>query len=465
MRIFAIQYRGIEQLVARRAHNPEAGGSSPPPATKDAVTYCKTIGYGISQKRPCAEFVPRLNADLESGVTSPSKKMSVQKQVSLRQVVEYRPARLAAGKRWQVEFYATDPDTGAFRRKRVAVPMIKPARARRSYAAEMCEKINEQLRSGWNPWMQLADPRKYILWDEVCENYCRYIARMVHDKLLSVKTYNGYISFLTTFRKWNADRRKPVSYIYQLKSEVMSDFLDWLWLDKGKSARTRDNYLMWLRTFARFLRERGYADDDPTSSFAMIQGKRKCEKNRTVIPKDVMLRIKEYCEKNDRNFLLACYIEYYCFIRPKEMSHIRIRDISVKMGTISVSAEVSKNRRAGVVTIPDCVMRLMLDLGVLACRSDWYLFSKGFRPGPEYHAAKHFGDFWTLKMKKALKLPPEYKFYSLKDTGITDLIRDKTDLLSVRDQARHHSLQMTDLYTPLETREANEVIRHHESYF
>ena len=27
------QYRGIEQLVARRAHNPEAGGSSPPPAT------------------------------------------------------------------------------------------------------------------------------------------------------------------------------------------------------------------------------------------------------------------------------------------------------------------------------------------------------------------------------------------------------------------------------------------------
>ncbi len=27
-------YRGIEQLEARRAHNPEAGGSSPPPATK-----------------------------------------------------------------------------------------------------------------------------------------------------------------------------------------------------------------------------------------------------------------------------------------------------------------------------------------------------------------------------------------------------------------------------------------------
>ena len=31
--IFAVQYRGVEQLVARRAHNPEVGGPSPPPAT------------------------------------------------------------------------------------------------------------------------------------------------------------------------------------------------------------------------------------------------------------------------------------------------------------------------------------------------------------------------------------------------------------------------------------------------
>ena len=34
MTTFVDQYRGVEQLVARRAHNPEAGGSSPSPATK-----------------------------------------------------------------------------------------------------------------------------------------------------------------------------------------------------------------------------------------------------------------------------------------------------------------------------------------------------------------------------------------------------------------------------------------------
>ena len=30
---FAIQYRGVEQLVARRAHNPKVVGSSPASAT------------------------------------------------------------------------------------------------------------------------------------------------------------------------------------------------------------------------------------------------------------------------------------------------------------------------------------------------------------------------------------------------------------------------------------------------
>ncbi len=68
MRIFAIQYRGIEQLVARRAHNPEAGGSSPPPATKGAVTRCKSTSCGTSRKEPCAGFVPRLNTDHGSPV-------------------------------------------------------------------------------------------------------------------------------------------------------------------------------------------------------------------------------------------------------------------------------------------------------------------------------------------------------------------------------------------------------------
>ena len=34
---FVSQYRGVEQLVARRAHNPKVIGSSPIPATRQLV--------------------------------------------------------------------------------------------------------------------------------------------------------------------------------------------------------------------------------------------------------------------------------------------------------------------------------------------------------------------------------------------------------------------------------------------
>ena len=37
-------YRGIEQLEARRAHNPEVGGSSPPPATINSTGFRKKSG-------------------------------------------------------------------------------------------------------------------------------------------------------------------------------------------------------------------------------------------------------------------------------------------------------------------------------------------------------------------------------------------------------------------------------------
>ena len=426
---------------------------------------CKTTNYGFNHKNSAPDLRQKFSPLRDTGDGVPQKKMTVHKKASLRLTLGYTPAKLITGKRWYVEFYSFDPEIQALHRKRVSVPPIKPMAARKKYAADVAAEINSKLSKGWNPFLALNNPNSYILFEDVCEKYFRYLYKLVEEGIMRPKTYNGYTSFLNVFRSWNNGLEKPVTYVYQMKSELVSDFLDYIWMDKGKSARTRDNYLGWFKSFSAWLMEKKYINEELTAGLSSIQGKRKYEKNRTVIPQDVMVRIKRYCEENNRHFLLACYIEYYCLIRPKEMSYIKIQDISVKHGTISVSAEVSKNRKSAVVTLPDCVVKYMLDLDVLNQPGDYYLFSDSFMPGKKYHSPKHFGDFWTLKMKKALRLPAEYKFYSLKDTGITDLIRANTDLLSVRDQARHHSLQMTDLYTPLESREANDAIRHHQSYF
>lgn len=85
-------------------------------------------------------------------------------------------------------------------------------------------------------------------------------------------------------------------------------------------------------------------------------------------------------------------------------------------------------------------------------------------PGKNKVSEKIFRDYWVRYVRKDLKLPDCYKFYSLKDTGITDMLRHQ-DVLSVRDQARHSSILMTDTYTPHDIQKANEIIKSYEGEF
>ena len=69
-----------------------------------------------------------------------------------------------------------------------------------------------------------------------------------------------------------------------------------------------------------------------------------------------------------------------------------------------------------------------------------------------------FRDYWLYYVRKELGFSDRYKFYSLKDTGITNMLHCGTDILSVRDQARHSSVLITDIYTPKNIKEANKLL-------
>ena len=176
------------------------------------------------------------------------------------------------------------------------------------------------------------------------------------------------------------------------------------------------------------------------------------------------LRNMDYLKNHNPYMLLASYILYYCFIRPAEMVGLRLNDISLKKQTIFVSDNISKNRKDGTITLPSKVIHLMLDLHIFNNPGDYYLFSDGFRPGKTKRSEKMFRDWWAHHLRKDLKLSAQYKFYSLKDTGITNMLRHY-DVLSVRDQARHSSILMTDIYTPHDIQEANDLIKNYQGDF
>lgn len=388
---------------------------------------------------------------------------SNESESNFQQIIGWKPPVFHQASECYVSFSAFDPNMGKMRLKKIMLGHIKGKRHQRTYGMELIKRLTQKLLEGWNPWIEEARPEEYVRFKDVCGKYEKYLAQLVKEggiKSGSVKNYKYKLKFL---EKWIAEKGINVTYMYQFNKHVVGDFLDYVFVERNNNLRTRNNYVGWLKSFVKYLISREYINKDPTQGIELTT--KVGEKNREVIPDDVLKRVRQHLEQGNKHFLLACYILHYLFIRPHEMTHIRIKDLSEEKETICLNGTYTKNGRNAVITIPHHVMDLLKELKVFSCPPNYYLFGKMFRPGVRPIRPQRFREYWVEKVRKPLKLKKTYKFYSLKDTGITNMIRANTDLLSVRDQARHSSVTVTNVYTPQEVKKANPSIIGYEGVF
>ena len=376
---------------------------------------------------------------------------------------EWTPPVYHKGKENYVDFYAFDPSQGRLRRKKVMLDHIRSQRARNSYARTLVEELTQKLIRGWNPWIELKSGSQFTSWSEVCTLYRQYVIKLHNDSAFREETMRDYLSRLNILEKWEGLSTFKVHYPFQVDEFVLSRFMDYILIERNNSPQTYNNYLAWLHSFFGWMKSRRYVHDDPTEGLQAIRRTR--GKNRTVIPDKSLVDIRNYLEKNNKHFLLACYVLHYMFVRPHEMSLVRLRDFQIEKKTLILHGDQTKNHNDAVLTLPDHIVRLMLDLKIFEYPGHYYLFGDKCRPSEEWHDSKQFRDYWNHHVRKDLKLPAEYKFYSLKDTGITNMLRSNTDPISVRDQARHSSLLITNTYTPLDIKEANPLILSYKGVF
>lgn len=377
----------------------------------------------------------------------------------IHDIISFTYPKLYTGKEWYVGFYAFDPVRGKMRRKRIKINFIEKIGDRRKYAQGLIRRLIVKLDNGWNPWIEAESEKAYHTISDVFDHYRRYIEKMLRDNIYREDTYTSYMSYLRNIEKWNNSLQIGYTYIYQFDRTFVQRFLEHIYIERDNSAQTRDNYLMFLRVFSSFLTLHGYLKTKPTEGIAVL-GRRAIRKGRTVIAEKDMIRLREYLTRKNKHYLLACYILHYCFIRPKEMSKIQLKHLSLKNQTLFIPDENSKTRKDGTVTLPANVIRLMIELRVFDNDDECFLFSDQFMPGKTEKSEKMFRDYWTRWVRKDLKFPASYKFYSLKDTGITNMLR-KYDNITVRDQARHADVLMTDRYTPHDLMVANDLIKNY----
>lgn len=309
--------------------------------------------------------------------------------------------------------------------------------------AAVSEPIMEAAPESESVEVPQTSERSATLFKIVSERYFDHCERTERkDSLRSVS------SFLKIFGEW-LDANHPHSTSGDITKEMVVRFMEHVELErkgrdgKALSANTYNNYRKCGGAFFTWMVEKCYCSEN---HFHKIKAKKKEDKVRILIPEQERQKISEYLERKNPHYLLFLKMIYYALIRPKELRMLKVSDLSFAEKRLTVPKEVAKNHHERKVPLPQELLLDFLELGIGSVPSDHFLFGEGFRPSATPLTPKVIESTWS-RMREKLSLPMEMQTYSLRDTGITDMIKNGIDPLTVQQLADHSSLDVTSIYT------------------
>ncbi|MEE0952348.1 MAG: tyrosine-type recombinase/integrase [Paludibacteraceae bacterium] len=275
----------------------------------------------------------------------------------------------------------------------------------------------------------------------------------VKEKTVRKDTFRSYKNYATLFKAYlkkylpgiladDFSRADAQAYMAYREDEIMKSKAK-RGDQKEMSTRTINNHIKAHRLFFSWGIEEELVSNNP---FAQLKLQRNEEKRRELVTNNALERVKIHLIKNEqKGFLLVCMLIYSGLIRPKEIRQLRIRDIVLHKHCIIVPSSVSKNHCTRVVGITPEVEELMLELNIDKLPIDYFICGKGLIPGLESAPESAYTKAW-MNMRRELKLPDTMQLYSLKDTGITNMLENGVPAIDVMKQAGHHDLSMTTQY-------------------
>ncbi len=369
--------------------------------------------------------------------------MSKSEIYNARVLIDYVPAQLTEGEsNWEIYYYAKNPDTGKLKRIRIRVNRIKSLTERRKYCKKLMQEINVKLHSGWNPFIEKEAPKAYYNLFDVLDTY--FNLKVKEGKDNSIRSYRSYIKM---FKDYLKGIEKSDIYVSNFSKTDARDFLNEMYLTKNLTPRTFNNYLLFFRTFSNWMIEYSYVS---VNVFQDIKKKKEGHKTRVQFIEEKYRRlIVNELEQRSDNYLLAVELAYHCLIRPGEMMHLRIGDINLNEQTICLSGSFTKNGKTRYATIPNVLIAEVEKLyNLYPNNRGLYIFSTGYVPGRVKVDSRNISKRWD-RLRTALALPKEMQFYSLRDTGIIQKLKDGISPDEVMYQADHSSLEVTNKYVKI----------------
>ena len=343
---------------------------------------------------------------------------------------------------WYITYYVKNPDTDKLKRIRIKINHIKPITARRKEAKRMMAAINQRLSLGWNPLLERKAPKTYQQLFSAIDDFLN-----VKERDSELSSFRIYQSFAGKFKNWClANGLKSDSYVCSVSKSVAVEFMNDL--EKKLAPKSYNNNLAFYKGLWIWFMEKGYADGNPFADIP-LKSKRRVKKNRRMLTDDELQRAFSFIKNRNPEYLAMCLICYCCFIRPKEIALLKCKDIDLENQVIHIDASIAKNDNSSFRTIPDDMMPAMrrLDLS----HKDWYVFgdhkaTDKFTPSDKLMCSRKIAKWWDTAVRPACGFGMDVKFYSLKDTGITNMLSKGVAINVVQHQADHSSVAMTAIY-------------------
>ena len=365
--------------------------------------------------------------------------------------LQYVPAKLHEAQEWYVSFQVMDPQTNALKRVRIKFNRIANIRERRKAGKAFVNTLNEQLALGWNPLLEKTAPRAGVEAFEAMDAFLKTKAKDSEDS--TMRAYRSYIKILKGWMLANGfDEHSYMTSFTKLAAiRFMED------ADDKVSAQTFNNYLRFYGILCNWMVKKGYIAVNPFDD-VVRKPKKLLKKKRRILTDEQLATLWNYLADANPGYMLICMFCYLCLMRPKEIMLLKCGDIDLKRQIIHVRGEIAKNDNDSDRTIPDDMFALLKNWDL--SRPDWYLFSGErfeFKPGPSKVWSQRVSDFWQEYVRPNCGFGPEVQFYSLKDTGITNMLGSGVPASFVKQQADHSSLSITSVYLGKSARAAEEI--------
>lgn len=373
-----------------------------------------------------------------------------------------RNARLVKGKKWYIDYEIGSESSQDYHRHRHDFGL-------NAIADEIIrEQVGTILARNIGPFLERlqknfpADPLAAPVAPERGIGVVDALREALNTKLslqITERTKSDYAHCIRTFEKW-AKKHGMDMEVKAFGAQAARSY--WAYecnqknprTGKKMAGKTLNNKLIRIRALWSEIVKSDHCSKNP---FKLIKPTVEEEKNRRNFTPEEAKVVAQEAKIENYWLFRGILLQYYCYIRPVELSRLKFKDFDLAAGTISVLVHKGKKRRR-TATIPAAVLKYFRDGKFDQYAINYYVFGivekdkREFDFAPSYNPCSE--DLLYKRHKKLLqRLKKEGKikdirgltWYSWKDTGIS-IHAHSASPMATKDQAGHSDFSMTLRY-------------------